>query len=74
MRFVTKLRKQRGMPTVERLHEVWIEDGVRVRFGENCFENLKLRYEALDVHWSIFPSQSKLDNHLTDVGSNADNA
>jgi hypothetical protein len=59
------------MPTLKRIHEVVIEDDIRVCFGEDCLQSLKLSHEAFGVCRCILPVETELDTYLDDLSRDA---
>lgn len=60
--------------TLKCIHEVLVEDDVCVRFGQHCFQRLKLRLEALHIVGRVFPVQSESYAGLYDLARDADDA
>ena len=56
------------------IREVLVEDDIRIRLGQYCFQSLKLGLEARGIIRRIFPVQSKLDADLGDLDGDADDA
>ena len=54
--------------------EVFVEDDIRIRLAQYCFQSLKLGLEARGIIRRIFPVQSKLDAGLDYLRRDANDA